>query len=50
MPNEENQAGDPSGHDDQQWPLDLTGGDEFELDNDALPMRADLAFIYDWKA
>lgn len=29
--------------------LDLTGGDEFELDNDALPIRADLAFIYDWK-
>lgn len=29
--------------------LDLTGGDEYELDNDGLPMRADLAFIYDWK-
>ncbi len=29
--------------------MDLTGGDEYELDNDGLPMRADLAFIYDWK-
>jgi PEP-CTERM motif len=29
--------------------LDLTGGDEYALDNDALEMRADLAFIYDWK-
>ena len=29
--------------------LDLTGGDEYMLNNDALPMRADLAFIYDWK-
>jgi hypothetical protein len=29
--------------------LDLTGGDEYALDNDALEMRADLAFIYDWR-
>ena len=29
--------------------LDLTGGDEYALDNDGLLMRADLAFIYDWK-
>ena len=26
--------------------LDLTGGDEHELDNDGLPLRSDLAFIY----
>jgi hypothetical protein len=26
--------------------LDLTGGDEYELDNDGLPLRADMAFIY----
>jgi hypothetical protein len=30
--------------------LDLRGGDAYELDNDNLPLRADLAFIYDWKA
>ena len=30
--------------------LDLRGGDAYELDNDGLPLRADLAFIYDWKA
>lgn len=29
--------------------LDLTGGDEYALDNDGLPLRADLAFIYDHK-
>ena len=29
--------------------LDLRGGDAYELDNDGLPLRADLAFIYDWK-
>jgi hypothetical protein len=26
--------------------MDFTGGDEYGLDNDGLPMRADLAFIY----
>lgn len=26
--------------------LDLSGGDQYELDNDGLPLRADLAFIY----
>jgi len=30
--------------------LNLKGGDAYELDNDNLPLRADLAFIYDWKA
>jgi hypothetical protein len=30
--------------------LDLSGGDNWALDNDALEMRADLAFIFDWKA
>lgn len=29
--------------------LDFRGGDAYEVDNDNLPLRADLAFIYDWK-
>jgi hypothetical protein len=30
--------------------MDLTGGDQWELDNDGLPLRADLSFVYAHKA
>jgi hypothetical protein len=29
--------------------MDLTGGDEYALDNDGFLTRGDLSFIYDWK-